>query len=150
MYVAGPKSSHVPKPNHLVLCGTILPWVEKCDHLGHTLSSDGSLDHDAREKRASFIDSTVKTREMFGFAHPQEQILAMEKYCISLYGSTLWRLDSKVVESICATWNTAIKLAWNVPRACRSYLKENVLAPDITPLFQSLLQRSHGFFLNLM
>ena len=42
MYVAGPKSSHVTKLNPLVLCGTILPWVEKCDHLGHTLCSDGS------------------------------------------------------------------------------------------------------------
>ena len=89
MNVAGPKSSLVTKPSPLVLCGTILPWVKKCNHFGHTLCSDGSLDHDAREKRVAFIDSTVKAREMFGFAHPQEQILAMEKYCPSLYGSTL-------------------------------------------------------------
>ena len=76
------------------------------------------MEHDARAKRASFIDSMVKTREVFSFAHPQEQIMAMEKYCLSLYGNTLWRLDSPVIGIICSSWNTSIELAWNVPRVC--------------------------------
>ena len=68
-------------------------WVDRCEHLGHTLTCDGQMDQDAKEKFTQLVDSTVRTRETFRFAHPSEQIQAMEKYCLSLYGSNLWRLE---------------------------------------------------------
>ena len=34
---------------------------------------------DCREKRAQMIDGSVKIRKSFGFAHPEEQILAVAK-----------------------------------------------------------------------
>ena len=83
--MVGPKSSNNVKPEPLILCDTALPFVEKCDHLGHTLSSDCTMEQDSKEKRAAFIDKSVKIREMFSFAHPSEQILAMEKYCLLLW-----------------------------------------------------------------
>ena len=65
----------------LILCGEKLPFVERCDHLGHTLTSNGKMTQDSRQKLAAFIDSTVKIRKCFSFAHPDEQIKAMEKSC---------------------------------------------------------------------
>ena len=50
---------------------------------------------DCREKRAQFIDTSVKVREAFFIAQPTEQILTTEKYCMSAYGSNLWDLRSK-------------------------------------------------------
>ena len=95
---------------------------------------------DCREKRAHYIDISVKIREAFYFAHPHEQILATEKYFTALYGSNLWDLASPEAEMVFATWRTGHKLtwrtghklAWGVHRGCRTYLLQHVLAPHVT------------------
>ena len=51
----------------LLLCGRPLPWVERAEHLGHAIHMDGTAAQDCCEKRAHFIDSSVKIRESFGF-----------------------------------------------------------------------------------
>ena len=149
MHVFGPRQTVVP-PAPLVLCGADLPWVTRCEHLGHTLTADGLMDQDCREKRAQFIDSAVKIREMFHFAHPSEVISAIDKYCCNWYGSSLWCLRSSAVESICSSWKTAVKLAWNVDRACHGYFVTHVLAPSYRPLKASLLSRFHNFWLSML
>ena len=101
MFVTGPRqSSALPAP--LVLCGADLPWVTRCEHLGAAVTADGLMDQDCRERRAEFIDRSVKIREMFSFAHPLEVISAIDKYCCSWYGSNLWDMESSAVESVCA------------------------------------------------
>ena len=50
MYVVGHKGTELKKPVPLQLCGKPLPWVERADHLGHTLSSDGTMFQDIKEK----------------------------------------------------------------------------------------------------
>ena len=77
------------KPEPLVLCGEKLPWVERAVHLGHTLTSDGSMSQDTREKVAEFIDKSVKLRETFEFAESNMQVKALEKYATSAYGCCL-------------------------------------------------------------
>ena len=47
-------------------------------------------------------------------------------------------------------WRTGLKLAWNVPRACRTYLVDSVLAAHVTSLRASLLHRAAGFFRGLL
>ena len=64
------------KPEPLALCGERLPWVERAVHLGHSVTSDGSMRQDTREKVAEFIDTTVKLRETFDFAEPQLKVKA--------------------------------------------------------------------------
>ena len=150
LFVVGPQGRTLPRPVPLVLCGRPLPWVERADHLGHTLHQDGMMRQDCREKRAQFIDSSVKVRETFYFAHPQEQILATEKYCTSLYGSNLWNLTSPEAEMVFAAWRTGHKLAWGVHRGCRSYLVQQALAPHVTSLRVQILCKFRGFFRSLL
>ena len=150
LYVVGPRGGALPRPEPLVLCGRPLPWVERAEHLGHTLHQDGTMLQDCREKRAQLIDRSVKIREEFGFAHPAEQITAVAKYCSSVYGSNLWDLASREAVMLTNAWRTGHKLAWNVPRACRTYLVESVLAPHVPSLRASLLHRSVGFFRGLL
>ena len=76
---------------------------------------------------------------MFSFAHPVEVISAFEKYCCSFYSSSLWDLQSPAAESLCATWRTAVKLAWGVERATHTYFVHHMLAEGYRPLKATLL-----------
>ena len=105
---------------------------------------------DCREKRAQLIDGSVKIRETFSFAHPEEQINAVSKYCSSAYGSNLWDLGSREAVMLMNAWRTGHKLAWDVPRSCHTYLVQTVLAPQDFSLRASLMNRSVGFFRGLL
>ena len=96
------------------------------------------------------IDSSVKIREEFGFAHPAKQIRVTSKYCSAAYGSNLWDLGSREPVMLTNAWRTGHKLAWNVLRVCRTYLVGSVLVPHVPSLWASLLHRSIGFFLGLL
>ena len=150
LYVVGPRGSALPRPVPLQLCGRPLPWVERADHLGHALHQDGTMNHDCLEKRAQFIDTSVKIREAFYFAHPVEQIAATEKYCTAVYGSNLWDLGSSATKMFVNAWRTGHKLAWRVPRSTHTYLVEEVLAPEVPNLYASLLHRFSSFFHGLV
>ncbi len=150
LFVVGPRGSALARPAPLQLCGRPLPWVERADHLGHTLHQDGSMAHDCLEKRAQFIDSSVKVREAFSFAHPAEQISAVEKYCTAAYGSNLWDLSGAETKMFVNAWRTGHKLAWRAPRSTHTYLVEEVLAPGVANLHASLIHRFTFFFRGLL
>ena len=46
LYVVGPQGRALLRPVPLVLCGRPLPWVERAEHLGHTLHQDGLMRQD--------------------------------------------------------------------------------------------------------
>ena len=150
LYVVGPRGAALARPLPLELCGRPLPWVERSEHLGHALHQDGTMAQDAKEKRAQFIDSSVKIREGFGFAHPAEQITAVQKYCTAVYGSSLWDLGSPEGDRMVNAWRTGHKLAWDVPRGCRTYIVQTVLAPHVDSLRANLLAREVGLFRGLL
>ena len=109
MYMVGKGGTMHTKPMPLVLCNKDLPWVETCEHLGHTLSSDGTMKQDIREKRAQFINSAVNIRETFSYAFPEQIVEAVVKYACSFYSSNLWDLNSPEAESVFATWRTNLR-----------------------------------------
>ena len=150
IHVTGLRGGGLQKPAPLMLCGRALPWVARAEHLGHALSEDGTMRRDAREKRAQFIDMSVKIRETFAFAHPTEQLEAITKYCTSIYGSNLYDFSDAEFEMICNAWKTGVKLAWDVHRGCRTYLVQQVLAPGIHSLRVNLLVRFRKFFRSLL
>ena len=47
------------------------------------------------------------------------------------------------------SWGTAVRLAWSVPRATRSYLVEQVLSPGITSVRVDILAKYVGFYRSL-
>ena len=104
----------------------------------------------ARKKQAQFIDSSVKIQETFGFAHPVEQVQAVEKYCTSVYGSNPYDFKNEEFEMICSAWKTSIKLALSVHSRCHTYLLQQVLAQGRTSLRVNLLLRFRTFFWSLL
>ena len=137
-------------PSPIQLDGKNLPWVVSADHLGHTLHQVGTMDQDAKIKRAKFIDRSVEIREQLHFAHPDQILKAIQVYCCDGYGSMLWSLDSETAESYFKAWNTAVKLVYNVPRSTFTYLVEGFFAAGHMSLRNQVLSRYPGFVQNLL
>ena len=148
IYFSGP-AKNVSPPDPLHLFGEALPWVCSAEHLGHTLHQDCTMDHDARRKRATFIDKSSDLRETFGFAHPRQVIKAADIYVNDAYGFMLYDLASQSSQSYLKSWNTFVKLAWEVPRDTYTYLVENVLAENFVPLRKQIYSRYVSFFQHL-
>jgi hypothetical protein len=107
------------------------------------------MDHDAKVKRAEFIDKSVEIRETFGFASPVEVLQALKIYCSSFYGSMLWNLAEDGAKQVFNSWNTAVKLAWSCPRETRTYLVQQVLSCGLDTARCDILTRYSKFFKNL-
>ena len=137
------------KPEPLMLGNKILPWVETATHLGHELHESGSMEHDAKLKRAEFIDKSMEIRETFNFASPVEVLHALKVYCSSFYGCMLWDLSGAGACQVFNAWNTAIKLVWDCPRDTRSYLVQQVLSCNFSSAKTDILSRYCKFFKSL-
>ena len=148
IFVCGARKN-MTKPAPLTLCGRELPWVSNATHLGHELHESGDMEHDARIKRAIFIDKSVEVRETFGFASPVEVLTALKIYASSFYGCMLWDLGGEGATQVYNAWTTGIKLTWSVPRSTRSCLVQQVLASGLTSAKVDILARYGGFFRSL-
>ena len=123
--------------------------VECASHLGHTLHESGTMDQNARVARAKLIDQLVDIQHSFFFASPVEILRAYQVYCSSHYGSMLWDLSGDSATQYFNSWTTGVKLAWQCPRATRTYLVQQVLACGGISAKVDILSRFCKFFLNL-
>ena len=115
--------------------------MKNAAHLGHELHESGQMEYDANLKRAIFISNSVDVRESFGFASPVEVISAMKVYCSSFYGCMLWDFKGEGATKVFNSWNTAVKLAWCVPRSTRTYLLQHVLSAGLPSARVDILAR---------
>ena len=107
------------------------------------------MDLDARRKRAQYIDKTSEIRETFHFAHPNQILKAAQVYASDAYGFMLYDFSSQTSQSFFNSWNTFVKLAWNVPRNTFTYIVENVLGASFVSLRKQIFSRYITFFRNL-
>ena len=78
-----------------------------------------------------------------------EVISAMKVYCSSFYGCMLWDLKGEGATKVFNSWNTAVKLAWCVPRSTRTYLLQHVLSAGLPSARVDILARFGNFFRSL-
>ena len=62
----------------------------------------------------------------------------------------LWDLGSDMATQYYNVWNTCVKLAWQVPRATRSYLVDQLLGCDLTSARMDILARYAKFARGLL
>ena len=149
IYFCG-RPGKVQYPDPVQLGGSALPWVEGADHLGHRLNQMANMDNDCQRARAIYIRKTVEIREQLSFAHPVEILKALQVLSSDAYGSMLWDLNSDKAEQYFKSWNTCIKLVYEVPRSTFTYLVEGFLAGDQASLRNQVLSRYPGFYRNLL
>ena len=139
LYMVGPKVKHPVYPAPIQLCGQDLPWVTHATHLGHELNQDCTMDMDTRMKRASFISNSSEIRNMFHFALPGQVLNATNVYSAHFYGSMLWDLFGDMAGQVYRSWNTCVKLVWDLPRSTHNYLVEHMLARDFVSVRERIM-----------
>ena len=61
----------------------------------------------------------------------------------------LWDLGGPGAGQVFKSWNTCIKLTWQVPRATRSYFVDQLLASDVTSVKTDIMTRYTKFLKSL-
>ena len=141
---------NVVYPTNLKLYEKDLPWVEKATHLGHELHQMCDMNYDCKVKRAQFISTAIDIRDTFSFAHPDQVLSAINVYAGHFYGSMLWDLSSDMCGQLLRSWNTCVKITWDVPRSTPTYLVDNLLAVNHWSIKKQLLSRYTNFFKGLL
>ena len=132
------------------LYGVDLPWVANATHLGHELHQDTNLDFDCKCKRGRFIQGSTSIRETFKFAEPAQILQAVKLYCCDFYGSMMWDLYGDQAEQMYRSWNTCVKLSWEVPRSTHTFLVDGFLGSGLPTVRQQILSRYPKFFRSLL
>ena len=88
---------------------------------------------------------------MFGFAHPQQVLTAINTYAGDHYGAMLYDLyDDKSTGQYYRCWGTLVKLTWGLPRSTHRYFVNNLLASEFTSIRTKIISRYVKFFQNLL
>ena len=145
VYFCGRVGGRVRYPDPVYLDGKALPWVESADHLGHTLHQLTSMDKDCQRARGKFISKSVQIRDQLAYADPLHKVKAVQVICTDAYGCMLWDLASSSAEQFFKSWNTCVKLCYDIPRNTFTYLVEGYLAADVAPLRNQVMARYEGF-----
>ena len=137
-------------PAPLLLHDMELPWVKTGTHLGHELHQLCNMEYDAKCKRATFISNSTDIREMFNFAYPSQVLSAVSIYTCHFYGAMLWDLFGDAAGQAFRSWNTCVKLAWDLPRGTHNYFVDNLLSGALPSVREKLLSQYVGFFQNML
>jgi hypothetical protein len=89
--------------------GNDIDFVESFKHLGHVINSDFDDAGDNEDKRAVFIGQANNVSCYFGKLTAKVKQVLFNHYCLSLFGSSLWRLDHDLIETVCTAWRQAIR-----------------------------------------
>ena len=149
LYFCGRKGRRVTYPAPLILNGKELPWVESADHLGHRLHQLCNMDADSQRARGKFISSTIEVREKLSFARPEHIMNAIQIYCTDAYGSMLWDLGNTTSEQYFKSWNTCVKMVYEVPRNTFTYLIEGWFTSCMPSLRNQVISRYPKFYRQL-
>ena len=116
-----------------MLGDTPLPWVNAWQHLGNELNTkdlsrpfNSNLNEDVHNKRRKFIGKCHSLKQEFGFLSPDMFFDIVNIYATSFYGSNLWLFNSPSTEKLFTSWNTMIRLVWNLPNTTHRYFIEEI------------------------
>ena len=126
------------------LGGVPLPWVEGGLHLGNNLTNKlNGMKQDIRIKRARFITKNNELNQEFWFSHPSTKVIINLIYNFHFTGSPLWDLFCKEAVMLENTWNTAVRIMYDLPLQTHRCLIEPV--SGVQHLKFVLIERFLGF-----
>ena len=92
-----------------------IDWSKHAVHLGINLSEDGTMEQDAKVKRAIFIDGCHDLEQEFRKTHPEVQTKLLSLYNSSFYGRNTWKMSREWTRKFLTSWNVNLKLIWQLP-----------------------------------
>ena len=120
------KSSKSKDPQLFMNDGSIIPYVDTCNHLGNTISIKSDkiiLDNAVNDlyMRTNCLLSDFSFSECSTLSH------LFNTYCMNIYGSPLWKYyDKKLLELFYVAWRKSLRRVWNI-----SNVTHNILLPYI-------------------
>ena len=124
----------------LQLCRNPLPWVDGAKHLGNYIENkiDG-LKRDLKMKRAEYINRNNEIIQEFSSFHPKTIFHLNKVYNTHFSGSCLWDLFSREAEMLENSWNTSIRLMFDLPLQTHTWYIEPI--SESTHLKNILIKR---------
>ena len=114
-------------PRVVELCGDPLPWVDGGVHLGnHIKNSCDGMRQDIKVKRANFIGKNIDLNQEFFLSHPLTKIKMNLIYNFHFTGSSLWNLFSREAIMLENSWNTSVRIMFDLPLQTHKYLIEPI------------------------
>jgi hypothetical protein len=97
--------------------------VESLKHPSHVINSDIDEADDIEDKWAIFIGQANNVLCYFRKLTANVKQVLFNYYCLSLFGSSLWRLDHGLIETVCVTRRQVIRRIWSLARMAHSDLQ---------------------------
>ena len=102
--------------NPLILCGTQLPWVDNFKHLGNFIVNNGNfIKQDTNIKRAQYVTKCIELNQEFYCCHPETKFEVNQIFNSHYTGSPLWSLSSSEVIKFESSYNTNVKILFDLP-----------------------------------
>ena len=102
---------------------------------------------DLLQKRAIFFQKVHEIKQGYGFYNPRLILEIIRIFGCSFYGSPLWSLKSEEHQKLNRSWNTVMKMVWDLPYATHNRFLESMC--DIPHLQSMLHGRYIGFIDNI-
>ena len=101
------------------------------------------MTQDIKVKRANFIDKNITLNQEFHFSHPSTKVKINQIYNLHFTGSVMWDLFSKEAVMLENSWNTSVRVMFDLPMQTHRNLIEPV--SETKHLKFVLLERFLGF-----
>ena len=123
-----------------LFAGQTLNLADRACHLGHILRSDLSDTDDILRVQTDMYRRANCLLSTFYAANPAVKTLLFRTFCLSLYGSALWRLSSSSLRSLEVTFNNLLRKIWKLPRHCHTSILHCI--SSLQSLFNIVIYRS--------
>ena len=99
-----------------LFCSHLVPLSDSVLHLGNTVNFNLSDKPDIQAKVMAFLHKANFVLFQFKSSDPHVKMKLFQAYCLSFYGSSLWRLDCPELNSLSVAFNNVIIRIWNMPQ----------------------------------
>ena len=97
-------------------CGTLVPFLNSVVHLGHILQYDMDDCDDILQASSDLVCRSNRMLQTFTGVYPFVKTKLLNAFCLSLYGSSLWKLSCKSISIIEVSLNKVLRKVWHLPR----------------------------------
>lgn len=130
---------------NVMICGSRVKVVVNEQHLGHTLSSRGSIiDFSSILNDMKVRTNIIKTQ--FTAVSHKSKINLFNSQCLHLYGVQLWNLDEKTIEELCVTWRKCIRYIFGLHYRTKSYVIPHIVGTN--NLIDIIMERQLCFYIS--
>ena len=115
------------KPLLRMKYGQLIPYAEKCIHLGNTVRSNST---ERSLINSAIIELNIKANNLlseFSFSESITLSRLFSSYCMNVYGSLLRRYNNHYnIECFSISWGKAIRRLWKIPYRTHNALVHHI------------------------